>query len=278
MRILVTGGAGLLGGALVELSPAGVELHITTHRTAPSPTSSAVPHPIDLTDSVAVADLVGDLEPDAVIHTAYSRLDHDVTVRTTESIIDACAGIGAWLVHLSSDAVFDGERAPYVESDEPSPVHDYGRAKARAEREVRRRCPDAAAIRTSLIVRPDGTDPTSAWVVDALKAGEPVRLFTDEVRTPILVDDLARQIWEVVALGRAEASGVWHLAGPERLSRAEIGRRLARRLDLDASLIDPVPSPSDGEPRPRDVSLSTARADAALSVRPQPIGSVAPHG
>lgn len=280
MRVLITGGAGLLGSELVRCAPAGTEVHVTVHR-SPVPTDVAaavVAHPVDLTDAVAVDALVAEVAPTVVVHTAYSKDRHDVTEASTAAVARVCDRHAVWLVHLSTDALFDGEHAPYAEADDPSPLHAYGRAKATAEWTVRRSAPDAAIVRTSLIVRPDGSDPTSAWVVAALAAGERVRLFTDEIRTPVLVDDLAAMVWEVVGLGRPAGSGVWHLAGPERLSRADIGRRLAARLGLDASLIDACASPTDGERRPRDLSLSTARAQRELSVRARPVGSVRPHG
>lgn len=275
MRVLVTGAAGLVGAELCRTAPAGVEVHGTV-RTRAAP-AGVVVHAVDLADAAAVLALVTEVTPDVVVHTAYDKADHVATVATTRAVAAACVASGAWLVHFSTDALFDGEAAPYLETDEPSPIHDYGRAKAEAERFVRTTCPDAAVVRTSLVVRPDGSDPTSAWVVAALRAGERVTLFTDEVRTPIPVRDLATMTWAVVARGRTAGAGVWHLAGPERLSRAEIGRILATRLGLDATLIDAVPSPRDGVPRPRDVSLAGGRV-AELGVVARPIGSVAAHG
>jgi len=275
VRVLITGAAGLVGTELCRTAPTGTALHGTV-RSRPAP-SGVTAHAVDVSDVDAVAALLGSVAPDVVVHTAYDKADHEVTVAGARAVAEACATSGAWLVHFSTDALFDGEAAPYTEADRPSPVHAYGRAKAEAERIVRATCPDATVIRTSLVVRADGTDPTSSWVVAALRAGERVALFTDEVRTPVLVEDLATMTWAVVGLGRGAGSGVWHLAGPERLSRAEIGRGLARRLGLDASLVDAVPSPRDGEPRPRDVSLAIGRA-ADLGVHARPIGSVAAHG
>jgi dTDP-4-dehydrorhamnose reductase len=90
-------------------------------------------------------------------------------------------------------------------------VHEYGRWKAKAELHVRAAMPEAAVVRTSLILRADPPDAGSAWVLEALRRGEPVRLFTDELRCPIAVEDLAAQLWEIAALpaeARA-ASGTW---------------------------------------------------------------------
>ncbi len=73
---------------------------------------------------------------------------------------------------------------------------------------MREACPGAAVVRTSLLLRADPPDRTTAWVVDSLRRGEPVRLFTDELRCPIAAADLAAQLWELAALTPGEHAGV----------------------------------------------------------------------
>ncbi|HEX5725104.1 MAG TPA: sugar nucleotide-binding protein [Longimicrobiaceae bacterium] len=270
-RVLITGGAGLLGSALVRAAPEGVELHATHRR---SPVAGAEAHAVDLADAAAVQALFARIRPDLVIHAAVSN-DHERDVwRATEAVAAACRAHGAALIHLSTDALLDGEHAPYDESAEPAPVHDYGRWKARAELHVRREVRGAAVVRTSLIIRADPPDRTSAWVVDALRRGEPVRLFVDELRCPIAADDLAAQVWEIGGLPSERRGGVWHLAGPEAVSRFTLGVLLARRHGLDAGLLVPVLSRTADSPRPRDLRLLTTRADAELRTRPRPVSAV----
>ena len=102
-------------------------------------------------------------------------------------------------------------------------------------------------------------------MLDALRAGAETRLFTDELRNPVRVDDLADAIWALLAVPPAERSGPWHLVGEEAFSRYDQGALIARWAGLDPSRIIGVPSASwDGpEPRPRDCRLTTVRADAA---------------
>jgi dTDP-4-dehydrorhamnose reductase len=273
MRILITGGAGLLGSELIARAPAGVELH-ATQRTAP--VAGAEAHLVELSDRAATAALLERVRPQLVIHTAYAQATAERDVwRATESLVLACEAAGAALVHVSSDVVFDGERAPYAESDEPVPVHEYGHWKAVAERFVRERLPRAAIVRTSLIVRASPRpDAGSAWILNGCRGGEPVRLFVDELRCPIAVEDLAAQLWELAALPEDARGGFWHLAGPEALSRYALGVLVARRHGADADAIIPARSRGAGLPRPRDLRLLTTRADRELRMRPRAISEV----
>lgn len=272
MRVLITGGGGLLGGELIRRAPGGIDIH-ATRRT--SPVEGAESHVVELSDMAAVEALRVRLRPDLVIHTAYSPSAGERDVwRATASVVRACWRSGTGLMYLSTDALMDGTAAPYAESAEPAPVHEYGRWKAKAELHVRAEMPDAAVVRTSLIVRAEPPDRGSAWVVNGLRGGEPVRLFTDELRCPIAVEDLAAQLWEVALLPPERRGGVWHLAGPEAVSRYALGVLLALRNGLDPSAIIPTPSASSSEPRPRDLRLLTPRADRELHTRVRPISAV----
>jgi dTDP-4-dehydrorhamnose reductase len=271
VKALVTGGAGLVGSTLLATAPEGVELHATQRR---APVGGAEVHAVDLADREATAAVVASVRPDVVIHTAYGTEDlaRDVLAATV-SVAAACADIGTALVHLSSDVVFDGEHAPYAEDAELAPVHEYGRAKARGERDVLAAVPDAAIVRTSLVCSADPLDPRSAWVVDTLRAGERLRLFTDEVRCPVRVDDLARMLWDLVALPRPQRAGPWHLVGPEALSRHDLGVLLARAFGLDPAGITAARSADEDQPRPRDLRLTAERA-LRLATRPRSVAGL----
>lgn len=262
MRVLVTGGAGLLGRRLAADAPAGVELHRTWRHTPPTD-GAGTWHRVDLADRDATRALVGGLEPDVVVHTAYATPagTRDIVAASTH-VAEAASTVGAGLVHLSSDVVFDGEHAPYAEGGHAVPISPYGRHKAEAESRVATACAGAALVRTSLVTWAEPLDPRSAWVADSLRAGQAITLFTDEVRCPVRLDDLAAQVWEVVGL--EDRGGPWHLAGSEALSRHELGVLIAEHLGLDPAGITAARSHDQAVPRPRDLRLTTGRADAAL--------------
>jgi dTDP-4-dehydrorhamnose reductase len=261
-RVLITGAAGLLGRHLSSAAPPTAEVLRTWRQTALEPDPARADHQVDLADGDAVTRLMDEIRPDLVIHAAYDKVDLDNgVVAATRHVAEGCARTGAALVHLSSDVVFDGEHAPYDEDHPLCPVNAYGKAKARAEADVRTLVPDAAIVRTSLLCSLDPPDPVTAWVIDALRSGEPVTLFTDEVRCPARVDDLAVRIWDLAGRPRAERVGPWHLVGPEGLSRHEIGRVMAGGLDLDPAPLLGGLSSDSATLRPRDLRLTPTRRD-----------------
>lgn len=265
MKILITGGAGLLGSALIGAAPEGIDLH-ATQRSTPVP-SGARAHTVDLANDAGVDALFAEVRPDVVIHTAYGKTDYarDI-ILATRNVADACGRAGAALVHISTDVVFDGERAPYAEDDPLSPITDYGQRKAEAERVVRQLAPAAALVRTSVIVRTDGEDATIAQLRD----GTFPPAFVDELRSAIAVEDLAAQLWELALLPRERMAGVWHLAGPEAVSRYTLATLLAVRHGIQTRVV-PALNREFTPRRPRDLRMLTTRADGELRTRARPV-------
>jgi dTDP-4-dehydrorhamnose reductase len=269
---LVTGGAGYLGRHLVGSAPLGRQVRSTVRR---APARHAAAHPVELSDPNAVRRLFDEISPELVIHTAYGieEGERDI-VRATGVLSREAARVGAMFVFISTDMVLDGENAPFDEAAEPTPVHQYGRWKAEAERIVRAAHPEGAVIRASLITSFDPPDPRTEWVLSGLRGERSVALFVDEIRTPILVEDLARQIWEIARLGRA-GGGVWHLAAPEALSRYALGVLIAAAHGTDAAALRVARSAAGDEPRPRDLRLLAGRARRELWTQARPLSEAA---
>jgi dTDP-4-dehydrorhamnose reductase len=238
MRIHITGSSGFLGCELVRQRP-----DATTERA-------------DVRDPAAVATVVARCEPDVVIHTAY-RQGGDrawaITADGTANVAAAAGAVGARLIHVSTDVVFNGhEGAPYREDAPVDPITDYGRAKAAAESHVATH-PNALVVRTSLIVAGPGREPPSKY---ERAASDPEGVFyVDELRSPIAVADLAAALLEVAAL---DVTGVLHVAGPDHVSRAELAELIVGHP------VRRAPAPAD---RPRDCRLDTTRARAILTTR-----------
>src|SRR5262245_58807307 len=135
--LLVIGGSGFLGAALRSRVP---DAHYTFHTHPPNDTNPKA-HALDVRDEGAVRRLVDRLRPRAVVHTAYTNDPesmYEVVAEGSRHVAEAAHRLGAALVHVSTDQVFDGERAPYAEDDDPMPVLPYGEAKFAAERAVRK--------------------------------------------------------------------------------------------------------------------------------------------
>lgn len=201
--------------------------------------------------------------PDAVINAAYRQSGWAVTADGGAHVALAAAAAGARLVHVSSDAVFSGAAPRYDETSPPDPVTPYGAAKAAAETAVKAITPGAVIARTSLIIG-DG-DSKHERFVHALATGmTPGVLYTDEVRCPVHADDLAAALLELAAGPHA---GVCHVAGPDAVSRHELGLLIAARDGLDRSALPAGPWPASGPARPLDVRLDSSGTQARLATR-----------
>lgn len=263
--LLVTGGLGYIGRHVLARAR-GWTIHATWFRTPPH-IASVTWHRLDICDGEAVTALVDRLRPAAILHTAYQFNTPDmerVIIEGTRHVAQASAEVGARLVHLSTDVVFDGRCGMYREDDEPRPVHAYGRAKLVSEGDVQRLTPDAAIIRTSLVYGFDPPDPRTTWVVESARRGEPITLFTDERRCPIYAPDLADALLEVAA---GDRDGRLHIAGPEPLSRYEFGVLLCRAAGVDPAPIQATPAAASGLTRPLDCTLDTSLAQRLLRTR-----------
>jgi dTDP-4-dehydrorhamnose reductase len=246
MRVLVTGGTGYLGSELVRRGAEGVSTR-----------------DFDVRDEDAVRDALADRRPDVVIHTAYRQDPPDaqsVNIDGAAIVARAAADAAARLIHMSTDVVFSGRAGWYTEDEPPDPVTDYGRTKAEAERAVAAAAPDALIVRTSILY---GGPVPGRHERDALEARFP--FFTDELRCPTRVDDLADALLELAEL---EVSGILHVAAEQAVSRCELARAIAGR-DVPCTT-----TAAAGVVRPLDCTLDSSKARALLRTRLRPLREV----
>lgn len=277
-RLLITGGSGYLGQHLIEHAGAW-EVTGTYYAHAFAPLRGAALQ-LDLRDEVATHAAIAELKPQVILHTACSNrnAEHQAAiVPAARHIARTARALNIHLVHVSSDVVFDGEHPPYGDAARPQPITDYARAKAEAEDVVAGLCPKAVIARPSLIWGLDPIDHQTRWLVDAARNGQPVTLFTDEFRCPTYVHDLAAALLELATY--AEFHGPVNLVGPQALSRWDFGVKLlaALNLPLTPNVMARTVNES-GLMRPRDLTLTTERAQRELKTRLRSVDEVLGRG
>jgi dTDP-4-dehydrorhamnose reductase len=268
MRILVTGANGQLGAYLLrELLRHDHDI-VAWSGSGDGGLFGVNLQAVDLAERDAVVAAFRGARPTHVIHAAarstvvdcytQPRRAEQVNVEGSRLLAELAAESGARLVFVSTDMVFDGARGNYHESDPVAPLSVYGRSKVRAEEAVSA-YPRTAIARVALLFGPSLVGRTTFFtdMVHSLRGGRVCRLFADEWRTPL---NLATAAQGLVALAGAEFVGTVHLGGRERMSRLEMGQRLAACLGADRTLIVPAQRADAAllEPRPRDTSLDSS--------------------
>jgi dTDP-4-dehydrorhamnose reductase len=256
--VWIIGARGLIGNYLMRTAPNWEVRPIMRDR-------------IDLLDFSKVRELWKDEPPDVVIHcAAISRavvceqnpeLARKVNVELTSFLSELAADKS--FIFFSSDLVFDGKKGNYSESDTVSPLTVYGKTKIEAEAIILQN-PKHTSVRTSLNagVSPAGNRSFTEETRLAWAAGKTLSLFTDEFRSPIPALVTAQAVWKLV---EARATGLFHLAGAERLSRLQIGELLARRWpNIEARIKSASLRDYQGPPRSADTSLNCDKIQKLL--------------
>jgi dTDP-4-dehydrorhamnose reductase len=278
MKILVTGAAGFLGRHVCQRAIGMGHTVVGTYRSAPASVRFVEWVPADVTDATAVDALIEAARPDAIVHTAIAVAGSLVpSAAETSWITNAVAPVhiarastrhGIRLVHISSDAVHRGREEPYGDRVPPDPIYSYGAAKAAAELGVATIAPQAVMMRVPPIMSEggshDGLANRERFMLDLASSRADGVLFTDEIRCPIAVDDLAAACLE---LAGNEITGLLNVAGADAMSLYEIGRLLVAKHGGDPDALPAGTHESAGATRPGRVVLDTARARAVLSTR-----------
>jgi dTDP-4-dehydrorhamnose reductase len=280
-RILITGGTGLLGQALLNSAPLDVELSGTyLPDKAPSIELACPFFPLDVRDNNQVENLFDQVKPDLVIHTAsigsvdYSEHHREeswaVNVGGTQNIGQACARHRAKLIFISSNAVFDGEHPFYAEDAPIHPINYYGQLKVEGEEWVKSSGLDYAIVRPILMYGWHLPIERGNWVTNWLRSlsqSQRVKVVDDVGTKPLYALNCAEVIWAVIA---QKKTGVYHAAGADHITLDQFAQATAEVFGLDASLIDPVPSSYFPEiaPRPKDTSFDTTKMERELGVKP----------
>ncbi len=279
MRVAITGANGLLGGAAVAQLAGRHQVLALGRGPCRLPRGDFAWADADLGDGRSVEAALLDFRAEAVLH-AGAATDVDACERDplqafrvngggTEQVARACRALGARLVAISTDYVFDGEAGPYGEEDAPNARGVYARSKRCGEEAALLLAPDCAVARVAVVFsgRP-GAKPTFATpIVEKLSRGEPVKAFCDQFVSPTLAVNGAAMCLELLL--ETQYRGVLHTSGATVLDRVDFARRVAERFGLSGEIV-PVRTADVKLPAPRPLrgGLRVDRAAALLAHKP----------
>jgi dTDP-4-dehydrorhamnose reductase len=267
-RVMITGARGLLG---LNLALQAAETHtvIGVDKLDILKPDSFEMRQIDLLESGAIDHALDEIKPDWVIHCAalanvdaceeQPELAHRLNAELPGQLATETARRGIRLVHLSTDAVFDGARGDYKESDPTHPLSLYARTKLEGEQAVLAADPQAIVARVNFFGwSQSGNRSLAEFFFYNLSQGKAVNGFKDVYFCPLLANHLADLLLEMLAKG---LYGLYHVVSTEKLSKYEFGVRLAHTFSLDAGLITPIPVAQAGlkAARSPNITLNTEK-------------------
>jgi dTDP-4-dehydrorhamnose reductase len=279
VKVAVTGANGLLGGEAVAQLAGRHEVLALGRGACRLPAGPFVWRDADLGDGRSVEAALRAFGAQAVLH-AGAATDVDgcerdpelawrVNVGGTEQVARACRVLGARLVAVSTDYVFDGEAGPYSEEDVPNPRGAYARTKRCGEEAALLLVPDCAVARVAVVYsgRPGAKSTFATQVVEKLSRGEPVKAFSDQLVSTTLAASGAAMCLELLL--ETTYRGVLHASDATVLGRVELAQRIARRFGLEGEII-PVRTADVNLPAPRPLrgGLRVERAAALLRNKP----------
>jgi dTDP-4-dehydrorhamnose reductase len=290
MKVLLTGASGLVGHAAMHSAIArGHEVFALGHgRMPPLPVEAVAKGRVralqaDLTNEAAIERLVFDYYPDAIINAAAlsnnatveaaPELGEKLNIALPRRLAELSHHLSAKFLHLSTDAVFNGESGPYRSTDMPDPRTLYGQQKLEAEKEVLRAGGDTMVVLRITIVNgnsPSGRRSIHEKLFHAWANGQMTPLHTDELRQPVSADNVGDVLTEL--LERPNLHGLFHWAGPDSLTRFEIGQALLKHFKLPENLIRPIKRADlpGGEKHPRALEFILPPLLGKLTAKPTP--------
>ena len=282
MKILVTGSNGLLGQHLIQsLTANGHDVvGIGKGNNRLNSITGFKYVTLDITDGTALHDLVVAESPAMIIHAAaMTQVDkceedkqscYNINVSATRFLVDSAREVGAGIIYISTDFVFDGLEGPYKEDDVPNPVNYYGSTKLAAERAIMESKLEWAVVRTVLVFGDvlEGTRSNIiSWVKQNLQDGKSIKVVADQIRTPTYVKDLVQGILLII---EKKKTGIFHISGSETLSPYDMAIKTAEHFRLPIELIEKTDSASFTQPgqRPLRTGFIIRKAEEELGYKP----------
>jgi dTDP-4-dehydrorhamnose reductase len=247
LRVLITGASGLLGLNACLMQASHFDIYGVVHHTC----LKGVPFQLisaDLTQEDVIGQVVDQVKPDLVINcAAMAQVDQcELMPELAERVNAWMPGVAASFckhrqipfVHISTDAVFDGEEGGYRETDTPNPLSVYAQTKLKGEERVLHSNPDALIARVNFFGHSlSGKRSLAEFFLHHLLEGDPINGFMDVIFAPLYVKHLVTILFEMVD---KNLHGLFHVVGEEKISKFDFGRRIANKLSLDEDLITPI--------------------------------------
>jgi dTDP-4-dehydrorhamnose reductase len=285
MKILITGANGLLGQHLsTRLAALGHNVVATGKGPSRLPLeehSGLTYAEMDFTNDSRVQQVMSAQKPDVVVHGgAMTQIDEceqnqdacfETNVQGTAQMVLAAEEYSSHFIFMSTDFVFDGMEGNYAEDDHLNPVSWYGFSKVQAESTVETSEIPWTIVRTCLVYGSPLAGTRSnilSWVKESLEQEKPIKVVSDQLRTPTYVADLVNGLVSII---ERKVEGVFHLAGKDRLSPYEMAVAAAQHLKLNEGLIEKVDASTFTQPakRPPKTGLNISKAKTMLGYEPR---------
>lgn len=282
-KILLTGSNGLLGQKIIDL----LRYHTEYELIASSKGENRYPKEggyiyenLDVTNPLELERIVLKYEPSAIIHTAamtnVDQCESDkencdkLNVEAVKYLIEVCKKFNTYLVHLSTDFIFDGTAGPYKEEDKANPLSYYGRSKYLAEQLLLESEIEYSILRTIIVYGYAANMSRTnivLWAKSALEKGDEIKVVNDQFRMPTLAEDLAQACFNAV---QKRAKGIYNVSGKDYMSVIEMVRRIAKHYGLDESKIKETDSSTlnQAAKRPPNTGFIIDKAIRELDYRP----------
>lgn len=285
MKILITGANGLLGQKLVALIAPHAEFNLIATSRDEDKIFYDLPmyryRSLDVTQKEEVDQVIGQEKPDVIIHGAaltkvdycerHQEICYRVNVEAVDHVVQAAKKHHCFLIHISTDFIFSGEKRMLREDEEPGPINYYGKSKLESEQIVANSGIDYAIVRTAIIY---GVVPHLSrsniilWVKDSLEKVKTIHVVNDQYRTPTLAEDLAMGCF---LIAQQRATGVFNISGEELLTPYEMAQMTADYFGLDKNRIVLTDSTKFKQPakRPLETGFNIEKAKSQLGYQPR---------
>lgn len=278
-KIIFTGITGLLGSYFLKNAADSYEIIGVGNKNIQKTAKNS--YKVDITNKRQILSFIKKINPAIIIHAVsignvdycekHPKEAYRVNVEGTRNVIHAAERVGAKIIFLSSNAIYDGLNPPYHEKSKTKPIDVYGKTKVEGENLIIKSGLKYTILRLITMYgwpQKGGRSNPVTWIIDNLKKGQNLNIVTDVYNNHLFAGQAAEVLWKVVKEDIENDS--YNIAGGEVISRFDLARKVAKIFNLDSSLISPVSSDffKDIARRPKNTSFDTSKMEKQLGIKP----------